>query len=509
VIQSLVLFHTFLALAAPPAPKPASTDFIYVNGGFSASTNYEDNEYDLAAFHEYLFGGKGTLLNASGPGAMTIETSDTMIVRRGTEGYALRKPSIITAPTKPAKKEILKETLSKTKAAKLTLVFGDHGGTDGVELWDETMGPKDYSALLDTLPKSTLVRSLHFHCYSGTMVADPRRVVPLSDPLFSQFMQAQYKPNRCAFSESSEVENSWVHTPEYMGESAWARLLRKQPHPSMNDFRRYLEDDKKTVSTPMSTSDYFVDDIFRFQCQGVKKSVLPADECYQQTFDDPFKKVDATAESIEAVVCGSCGSAMVDELDARISHLDTVDSDLTRVKMRFVRKYIEENWAAVAPVGAPPFAQYVKILEELESLNTKFSSLASGVHATPEDEKRYSALIRAVPVDYSMLSADISRRPAFHGYWRKNFNSKWLEENAKTFPTIAKYLASSQDIDPVTLGDNINALMRKTQKKRKELAIALKNKKRTLVEEWLSRKPHVQLKALYDGIQACEASPLN
>ena len=222
---------------------------IYINGGYSETSNIVSHEIDLKSFNEHLFGKNAILMNAAGK----------------LEGSVTHLPADL-----PNFKNLIAD-LAEKKPTNLTFVFGGHGNQLGFTLWNlQFLTAQELSKLYSQIPSPATIKSLFLQCFGGTMVVDPNRRIPRFLSQLKRHLNYYYKKNRCALAMSSQDQLGQYYSGDGNWDTNfWMKTFDYNPLVSLRELKETAFATYQVKSTPISTSDYFVSDVIRTLCSEV------------------------------------------------------------------------------------------------------------------------------------------------------------------------------------------------------------------------------------------------
>ncbi len=276
LLSALALLLSEIGIAAPDEPGTCIT----LSGGGDACNNKPDFFHDVDRAFIALPKWKHVRLVSDG------NTNQHNSFRTDPEGHPLRdqigrvllehrRP--LVAVSGPAHlKELQERILSLKPGEPVVLYLTDHGGhstKDGsysIALWGETLTDTDLRALLDKIPSTSKVITIHDHCFGGGM---------LEKSLFDN--KGLPRPGACGFAASESTEFSY--SGQTFMKTAECMFMSEKADPSCKDFLssnqkkdanedgyysfsevfRQLQESGKTFSSPVSSSDLYLK--YRFE----------------------------------------------------------------------------------------------------------------------------------------------------------------------------------------------------------------------------------------------------
>ncbi|OFZ52015.1 MAG: hypothetical protein A2428_16940 [Bdellovibrionales bacterium RIFOXYC1_FULL_54_43] len=498
-----------------------ATQFIYVNGGYDEATNYSVHEEDLLAFKGGLFRPKASpnsspsasdgaiFLNAGGPGSAVVPISRDGSFERDQMGWITTRPSRIPFATGPATQNHVTEVfrkLSKENPRRVTAVYADHGEPAGAALWDGTrLGPKAIHQNYDRLPGDPLIRSIHIHCFGGAAIVDPERVVPSEIQKFDSFVAANYPKNRCAFALASEDERAQyvAWSSDWVG-SAWTKFFKKHPQPSLAGLKSEFTTTSPLKPTPVLTSDYLANDIFRFMCKREKmgRRIRTSTVCGELSLPVSIP----SGESLKRILCEKDDlSAAIQEESENLERFARTSSQLQAIKRYWINRYIEKKSPEV-------LANYRKYSEKVDQLRAQ-ALISKGKRSEDRLWKEYFELRERYSARYDRAVATLARGNSreFVDYFEKNCDREWLRKNKEHYPEFVDYYFQKNNarFKLWRLGDWLSKFFEEAQQKRRTLNLVHQKERTKLLHVLFSDPEFAKTKKVYENIQDCENSVLN
>lgn len=507
MMRSFLILAVILSTALSADEKKKR--YVFVNGGNTPTSNHEYHEKDILAFHSALFGTKDyVVLNAGGKGTLVNQAYGTMA--RDDQGRLKFAPSQITFDTLPATKSNLIAQFDKIKSdgiTEATLIFGDHGGRAGVTLWNgDKVSARELRALDARLPESTVVRTLHLHCFSGASLVNPDRKVPATLAEWDTFRAANYRANRCGLALSNHDELGVYFSSEKLEDHPFTKILKKEPPPSLLDFRQMLIDSKHEPF-PVRTSDYLVDDAMKFMC---KTGRVPSWDRHASG-DEPAEKRELSLED-------ECKELTEDKVfaEANKKFQDVLHlwSNAVDIKWSLALKFLTKKY----PTEAAGYDEAKAMVEKLQAehvVKTKDKELST------EEQLAYE----------KKLTETRTQAMNEFGYWitatsrRENFPDEFQEflktdeakaymksdELRKKLPYFFKFWDAPENKDKefLTATSDAKSTSDAIQLARKKVAVDSQDKRRKFVKARLAKAPELEAtKELLEKIEKCEAAPL-
>lgn len=515
----IALILPLLLSLASAADGPEKTWYSFVNGGSIPSTNYAYHEEWLKAFYYGFFKGRGTILNAGGPGTPIAQRGTPAALERDADGWVFTTRSTLPMPTLAATKENVRgnlRQLARDKPASATLVYDDHGSKKGTRLWlRDDLTARELAAWHSELDDKTMARSVFLHCFAGSMIADPNREIPKGIEGWDDYLKKHYRAKSCALALSAHDElgeyESWGKGWE---EGYWKKLFDSIPRPSIDDWKKAIAEDDSRQILPVTTIDYLVDDFLAFFCRSLGATAAkrttwahsgPAapliDGAGGPTNEERCRELrddKALASAIEdqkqilkthrqaGVVYSHFTRQFLEQSDAElVRYYDHVGEEIEEVKATYLLKRDTEG--SLSPADQKQYQAKLAALHtpEYESAVAKLDTFESG-------RKNWGELLKYFSSDQVVAELDSKafqdKFPAFSA-WRKLEENKGLDVNGLTGKSYKR--------------------MREKQLARKKLAYGQQEKKRLFVKTLLARAGFEKLNDFLLSVEKCEASPLN
>jgi len=525
---SRVLIALYIFIFSSTSAVSRDRQGIIVNGGGKPSINFSDSEYDLLVFRDHLFGGKASILNAQGEEAQVVFRGPYSGLERNSMGEALLSPSSIKEKYPPATFENYTKIISgfsEQKGKDYTFIFLDHGNDREIALWQEGLDREKLKKSFASLPAGAWVRSIHTHCSAGAMIVDPKRKLPDDITKAKDYFIKHYPPMECqlAISMHDEYSSSSSLTSSrgkviYSGsdkdsireatvnDGAWTGFLKKNKHTSLQMLNDFWTEDERVFSTPVLTSDYFIEDLAHIICQTLQNPKANEDlNCdpkekalYQFFHSDVFK------ELRKKFYPSICIDKKYEELRTRRYQLKYMD-ELEKEFEKFKRVYIRDYWKKISPKS---FAEYERALANLGALRAQFALLPPS-----EKEKRGKEFSKmAKPFEKivntgekNIDSAIVTRLPealAKNGFQMKmDFKAypniaRFIELNGPTWATVSSLFSAKAEYFTF-------------QKKRRKTEFEARKTRAEKMLRVLDYAGMERVKDLYETIRYCETSSLN
>ncbi|MEK7388800.1 MAG: hypothetical protein AAB036_03795 [Elusimicrobiota bacterium] len=484
---------------AKRARPPKAGYNVYVNGGFSPTSNNPSNEDDLLSFYRGLFKSDAIVLNAGGEPKSAVVAAPTVSTASSLAPFVPMESRLeIDEPYGDGTYENLKatfDTLAKRNPEELTVVFGGHGNQRGVSLWSssevEPLSWTGLNHLYGAVAPDTWIKSIFLQCYGGVTVVPLARRVPKRIGALEQFASYYYPANRCALSLSSEDELGSYYRH-------WDSLFNRYQDLSLRGLQERLYDDKDLHISPVATSDYFLGDVGAALCAAVKSPSGRSE----------ILKLDAGALAEIETGCAALGEDPVYQARARqLEHTNRYDVELDRLLVRWVKETKDEKfsktlawWKEVQPSADELYAYHIKSGQKTDYTPAQLQDLMR-ILATPG---HYPFTLEGVFSHSQMLKDEYNAR--FREFMR-------LPGNAEKYKDYQLDEYMKENVEGVALTRIMNEEARKSRalsSSRKELERAFRDKQRALVGSWIGRLASLQpVRARYESIRSCEARPLN
>ncbi|OFZ46233.1 MAG: hypothetical protein A2381_11475 [Bdellovibrionales bacterium RIFOXYB1_FULL_37_110] len=534
--------------------------YMVVNGGYSPTSNDEYQEIAIESFDRFLFHQEAVVLNAGGPQTLYAVVDDLGTQQRDQDGMIQVKESTYSKTTlKAIFKNIdrVVDDFVKKKPKKVSFAFIDHGGPEGMALWGERMDMNKQRSYLDKFDENTIVQSFFSACHAGANLVFPHRVYPFQSANMFEFLEFHYPYNRCALGISmhDEVSYSYTVAKTSAADSKWSQIFKAFPKLTLATFQRILYgsgihdglSDGKVSSTPILTSDYFVDDIAKIIC--LEKLQKPENtdvmnspffvEIIPKTLEENLQIT--SARLINEIVALSCGDEHRQKMDKFTKEYkefelwyDKFQSLLNSVTVKYLKEIRPEA-----------FMEYTKYLKEIEGLKAKL--LTNEI--TGEEKDKLFYLRDNPPLSYSKIKSSIEKGYQFNKQFNEIFiniiESKENEvvlENGQLFGPSAMYIENKDKIYSSTItfkkeeleylrkkfsnclinksscvnGNLINDLLddcyqkgRTAQVERQKYYQKYRSTLRKLVEELLDDPYLLSIRRRYESIHHCENIPFN
>ncbi len=254
--------------------------YFVINGGYSPTSNDQYHEYAIESFDRFLFNGEAFIFNAGGYRTLLSSVNKFGHKIRDTNGiikieeskYAKKNLKAITKNISLVVDKIIKENPKK-----VSFVYIGHGGQYGMALWDERMNITKQKSYLKKFDKSTIIQTFFSSCHAAANIVSPHRILPFQSSNLVNFLKFNYPINQCALAVSmhDEFGQSYAVAGGNSFQNEWTTIFKSSPKLSLANLQRILHGrgihqdrgaDGKVSSTPILTSDYFLNDIAQVIC---------------------------------------------------------------------------------------------------------------------------------------------------------------------------------------------------------------------------------------------------
>ena len=536
--------------------------YIVVNGGYSPTSNDEYQEVAIESFDRFLFHEEAVVLNAGGPMTLNASVDRSGTQLRDADGIIKLKESKYPKTTlKAVMKNInaVVDRFVKESPQKVSLAFIDHGGPEGMGLWGERMDVSKQRAYQDKFDKNTVIQSFFSACHAGSNLVSPHRVHPLQTENMFEFLEFHYPLNRCALGISmhDEVSYSFGVSMTDASQSKWAEIFKVSPHLTLANFQRILNGqgvhtgagDGKVSSTPVLTSDYFIDDVAKILCLEKEKKAQTLEapdinspfyvEMLPDTFRDNLNSNSVKIiEEITSLTCGDQHSKEMSKFKEGYGKFELWYSKSQSLINSVTVKYLKEKKPDM-------YVEYTEYLKAIELLKAQFLTR----EISSEETEKLFLLRDNPPMSYSQARASVEHGSQFNKQFNELFvrilqsKDEVMIENGEIFGPSAMYtekkgatvtsdLTFNQDeIDflrklfPHCLkskdqclnssnlkGDLFNSFSQEAisaQGKRQDYLKRYRGKLRLLIEQLLDDPYLMSIRRRYESIHQCENLPFN
>ena len=476
---------------------PKAGTNVYINGGYSPTTNFPSNEDNLLSFYRGLFKSDALILNAGGePGQFSaaVSSSSSSLAPFVPKEHRLEVEDSYRSGTYENIKAAF-DMLAQRNPEELTVVFGGHGNQRGVSLWHtsklEALSWTELNGVYQSISPETRIKSIFLQCYGGATVLPLARRVPKRIDALEKFASYYYPANRCALALSSEDELSTYY-------ENWDSFFNRYQDLSLRSFQERLYDDEGLHTSPVLTSDYFLGDVGAALCAAVKSPSGRSE----------FLKLDARAlEEIETG-CAELGADPVHQARARqLEQTNRYQLELQKLLVRWAREIFDEKfsktlawWKEVQPGADELYAYHVKSGQETDY--------------TPAQLQDLMRILALPSLDATTAEGVFSHSKMLRDEYNKRFN-----EFIRLPGNMEKYKDYNLDayLKEALEGVALSAIRLEEYGKNKSLSSqrrvqerAFHEKQRAIVESWISRLASLRpVRARYESIKNCEARPLN
>ena len=532
-----------------------SKKFIMVNGGYRPTANSENQEDMLLTFHHKFFNSEAILLNGGGVNSYIQEIDHRMSSVRDKDGFAKIIKSKVKIPTLEAStknlKDVFSELASKKETEKLTFIYADHGGKGGVAFWDgENMDAVDFKNEHEKFSESTMIQSVYMACYSGANVVDINRRIPHTTKHLSNFLKFHYKKNRCALAKTSHDELGFaIDSKRNWRENNFTNFLNKYPKPTLENLKEFFYDNN-VKSTPMLTSDYFLEDIATTICnehiEAVKENPsynfterIACEYQYPSIYES-FEN--STRDIWKNIVDNYCTKNELKEAQKVKLALDETlnfhyDKYLSLVRLWQI-ELIKDKYPEV-------YEEYINHKNKIEAIEKKYADNLMNPLAE-EDREKLKKLKKNYPETYLRMLVEEHLFHKHKEYFNNKLNSilnsneEYItikkhgkvgveivhasrpkrnmneeEQDIIQIPVskIKKLIRSEKHRDSSDLGKKVEMNFRyefiRLQQARINIMKKLKVKRREIIEKFIDEPNLKDIKEVYDSIVKCENTPFN
>jgi len=497
--------------------------FIYINGGGNATSNYSMHEDDISVFDDQLFENNAMILNAGGRGTRITEVRGSYsnpYFARDDLGLVKLSPSKLfyfrPEPATLANISRLFSSVKKSDPAEVTVIYGDHGSPSGISTWNGTsLDAEGIKEFYKKFPESTLIRSIHIHCFGGAAIVDPKRKVPDQLKNLSQFFSDHYLKNKCALAMGShdELGQYFVnpsHTFDVATQSAWSQVLKKGHKYTLKGLKNYMDHWQGIIPKPVLTSDYFLSDLEKFLCdQPSSHSNLTETNYFSNCSNgsEVCPEVLRMGESIQAganrLICKDLSNTSYQ------SALEMMNQEVVLFHKAFfeLQNIMSKKAFEEAGVRYPKFKEaYFQEYLNYEAL------MAETVTSQNFSKKPDPAIMNQIKQSKTRLKTLMEKAHfTFNEDVKKErIDSEYIRNHRASYPNIYSLLFPNG----VPLGwkprqIDFMALLTEKQHFRKELYVRNQLERRRRIEEWLGQSNLLGIKERYANIIRCENSIIN
>lgn len=500
--RSLAISLQVVVATVAAVNAPAASSY-FINGGYIETANYSIHETIIPIFKAHLLGQNVTILNAGGKNTLVIPVLSNGTIKRTNSGLIVQEPTSINAEA--ATKSNVKKIFSELSLldGNVTIVFGDHGGKEGICLWNnETLTSSELQELHSKLKEQTLVRSIHLHCYSGAAMVPKERKVPLKEEEWKAYLKKYYRPNSCALGMSLHDEVSVYYG--WPSGQAWDVLLKENRPQNLVDLKKLFINDDKFTSTPVLTSDYLISDIKEFICNVEKSN--------NYSFSKKDTHTDNQKNTRPIVTENPCVSSTlgnkIRELEEKYKNTADKLHDIQRL-IRRIAKVILEHYGGLSP------KIQIETREKIERIKAEFVLSLRGRMPTTQEEKELEEKLNALRtkelVEYENALESVVwgfyLRDEMENYFKLPVFTNWFDGKGKEeFPVAYKLLKDSyyKNLSIFYIESLLSKERTKIQKERKDLIIKQQEIDKKFVLSFIDKYP--QIKETYDSIKNCEYS---
>lgn len=527
-------FFLFLLTSPTTASdiNPNASEFILINGGYSLNTNEGDFRKDLIAIQNGIAKGKAKVFDAGGAGTnYLVRDPQTGEYKRSPSGHLVLENENIGFPTEAAVKSSINAAVGATgkSSAPLTVYWGDHGGEDGVCLWNEgTMTPREWRSKQDALPDGKLVRSIHDHCFPDAMLADHAGAKPPATPdKIAEYLKGKYRRNSCglALSPAHETGTGVGVAKEDPKASLWKEILEKNPFPSLKSVWEGLCDNTQFNGTPHLTTDAIAEDLLPQFCESERAAAIEENEMSKtrsqsDTHTDTKQSKERSAGlKLAFTVCAS-SRARTQNSSAEILAAQAGSDEVQRIISRLALRVLNRKQPKQLEEWNKAQAEIQRLREELFT-REKMGPLSTQVLKSYEQKIGYQQML------YSNIDLELKAVREGHKY-ADEVNSEFhspefqtqLKQDKNEFPYFFERLfmeemgaEENKKIKILALGATVQAKEYALKGARKDDMIRYMKLRRRFVESKLKAlNSDPKLKEAwehYASIRKCEESKLN
>lgn len=505
-MNTKVFLVLFLSINYCLQAQEVDKQLVYINGGYSPTSNYEVHENDLLTFVKFLGVDKGRslkVLNAGGENTLVVPIRTDGSFYRDEGGWVELHESKLKGKNYPAANlKNVKEmygVVAKQKPKDILFVYGDHGGSSGIALWGGGyLTAKDILEYQKDIPAETMVRSIHLHCYGGRGMIDPKRQVPMQFSQLEEFIKQNYLKNRCALSMSREDEigqyYSWNKSEK---DNAWTKIFKQDPQQSLSKLKQHFSNDNFLYPTPVLTSDYLVKDIINSICREQEGSGCETVSFFGENATDSLKDLVAT---IRTSFCKSPIYKEVSKVSKEIEELTNIYLDHMRLSNLWKRQFIENQY--------PDFyKKYIAAVHQIEALQAEYALKDTTEEMKEELKKKIRDLAGDYPLRYDKAFFSLDDRSDFKTFFNL-LDVKWMKKNQAKYPNIAKWYLTG-DNSKASISNFSSQELKIKQQARKTVEGKLQQEQRALAEKLFALPEYKNIKELYDSIKHCEDTIIN
>ena len=446
-----------------------------------------------------LFGGQSRVLNAGGDESLVSDSN----LPKDAAGREILRPNHFRSDAKATTENIEKvfKELQNTNKERVFFFWGDHGDSDSIATWDvDGDGSFKYSrlrTLLKRLPKSTLIQSVHSHCFSGDSIVDQERAAPQDQRDLHEYMIKHYPENICDLAEAPRGEIGY-------STQSFRKIISGRNTTSLQDLKDAWADHGATL--PSLTSDSILEDLQKVLCGDssnktqMSGKVLSCTPSQEEVFSHEL------TQSVErALVVGTtqelCGCQFPHEIEELHNSYLTffgIDNDLDRLIEECHQKILSED--------------FPELFKKIEMRDAELTVLRKqmAVAIDPTEKERISAeLLRvwnADRVDAELWSKKVKedRKPSW-----ECLKSEYLRISNE-LPDL-KNFAAGKDVNSQRFWEEAAASADKYcsfQTTRKHTELKLQKLRRDVIEPWL-KATHTEAWKHYEKIRECETTPFH
>lgn len=468
--KSLPRFHViFLLLTIGCLRATADTDFIFVNGGYSLDSNFSTHEGDAEAFLAQFNAASHFryVLNANGRTARVLDVEEDNGLRRDRAGIVQLAPTrlrdrITKSATVNNFSRLFSHLSKLQKKSDVTIVYGGHGDVHGPALWgEESLSREAIQVNYAKIDRGRLIRAVHLHCYGGVAIKgnlDFWKEKNLAIYKVQDALEREYHENRCAVSLSRDDELGC-----YFGfsRSRWNEFFEVYPELTLSHFKEYFTNKHDVMfSSPVLTSDYFIDDFLSYFLADQKRI---------------SKYWDIKINTLEGM-----------------DKLNRIDRLLVRLAQRKKVFWGRSEQLRNADI----------LVNEASRLKSywveQFLALRESDFGKDLDRSILKLSLQSGYVDH------------FNAYVDEHVNMKWLAEHQDHYPKLfAHYTRNSREVFSINSLNEIGKIYDENQLKRKEFFSSYDEIKKELFDLLTEAEQLRWAKTRFENLKRCENSILN
>lgn len=484
------------------SPLIAIDKILLINGGYSPSSNYATHLENLQSVKLAFPDVKAKVFSASGQSGLVVPFDANGAYLRDEGGRVRFKPYEMKGDVKPALKTDIRAGFEASRDAKDLLVFwGDHGGAGKICLWENAgLTPAEKRSLYDLVPKTTRIRAIHAHCFSGSSMIDENRSVPVKGGDIAPFLNTYYPKNVCGIAGSGPDEvGSYIGWGKPASEGPWTKIL------SASDA------DLESVKTglvqlaeplPRLTSDYLAEDLVKYFCG---KREISSESDHVPRAPRPEEEPIDCDEVTESTEFAEANEKFLEGKELATERGWLINGLLRRfMQLKFPEQY-EKHKAAV---------------QKIEHLRGEVLLLKENKPTDLKEIKKIEEQILAARTkemnDFEELQMGIEKGDLLKDEWVTYFKSEGLNKIQEPgFKTTYKQLGSGPNaitkafFDQQPMNIRIYTESDIYQKKRQEVGLKRQALRKKFVEQELAKDENKKIRETYEAIRKCEKDPLH